>query len=57
VINPTVKSILAAIKRYEEEGGTGSMYVNDDGMQLLADEYQQYDTFWSKITKLLADDL
>lgn len=35
VIVPTIVSLLAAIKDYEARGGTASIYVNDDGMQLV----------------------
>lgn len=35
VIIPTISSLLAAARHYEELGGTASIYVNDDGMQLL----------------------
>ena len=35
VVIPTVTSLLAAVKHYEERGGTASIYVNDDGMQLV----------------------
>lgn len=35
VIIPTITSVMAAIKHYESNGGTASLYVNDDGMQLV----------------------
>jgi cellulose synthase/poly-beta-1,6-N-acetylglucosamine synthase-like glycosyltransferase len=38
VIIPTVTSVLAAIRHYEKLGGTASLYVNDDGMQLITPE-------------------
>jgi len=41
VIIPTVTSLLAAVKYYEEKGGTASIYVNDDGMQLVKPELQE----------------
>lgn len=31
VIIPTVTSLLAAVRYYEEQGGTASIFVNDDG--------------------------
>lgn len=46
MIDPTVKSVKAAISTYEMQGGSTSIFVNDDGMQLLsareAQERQQY---------------
>ncbi|KAF1992476.1 hypothetical protein K402DRAFT_416135 [Aulographum hederae CBS 113979] len=38
VVIPTVTSLLAAIKHYEEHGGTASIFINDDGMQLVPKE-------------------
>jgi cellulose synthase/poly-beta-1,6-N-acetylglucosamine synthase-like glycosyltransferase len=35
VIIPTITSLVAAVKFYESKGGTASIYVNDDGMQLV----------------------
>jgi hypothetical protein len=35
VIIPTVTSIKAAVKHYESVGGTASIFINDDGMQIL----------------------
>jgi cellulose synthase/poly-beta-1,6-N-acetylglucosamine synthase-like glycosyltransferase len=35
VIEPTIRSIKAAISSYEMQGGTANIFVNDDGMQLL----------------------
>lgn len=35
VIIPTVTSIRAAVKHYESMGGTASIFINDDGMQIL----------------------
>ncbi|KAF4631583.1 hypothetical protein G7Y89_g6539 [Cudoniella acicularis] len=46
VIMPTVESLLKAIKYYESQGGTASIYVNEDGMQVvdpeLADARRMY---------------
>ena len=36
VIAPTVRSIRAAISTYEMQGGTASIFINDDGMQLIS---------------------
>ncbi|KAF9773996.1 hypothetical protein IL306_008069, partial [Fusarium sp. DS 682] len=38
VIRPTVQSLSAAIRNYESFGGTASIFVNDDGMQLVPPE-------------------
>jgi hypothetical protein len=38
VIDPTVQSLKVAISTYELQGGTASIFVNDDGMQLLDPE-------------------
>src|SRR2546423_3279048 len=36
VIDPTVRSVKAAISTYEMQGGTANIFVNDDGIQLLS---------------------
>lgn len=41
MIRPTVLSIKAAISSYEMQGGTASIFVNDDGMQLASPEAAQ----------------
>ncbi|KAK3995126.1 glucans biosynthesis glucosyltransferase H [Cladorrhinum sp. PSN332] len=41
VIKPTVMSVKAAISTYEMQGGTASIFVNDDGMQLITEEESQ----------------
>lgn len=42
VIDPTIKSIKAAISTYEMQGGTANIFINDDGMQLIpADQAQE----------------
>ena len=38
VIEPTVRSVKAAISTYEMQGGTANIFVNDDGMQLLPED-------------------
>ncbi|KAF2808460.1 uncharacterized protein BDZ99DRAFT_534601 [Mytilinidion resinicola] len=38
VIIPTVTSLMAAIKQYEAEGGTASIFVCEDGMQAIKPE-------------------
>lgn len=37
-IAPTVRSIKAAISTYEMQGGSASIFINDDGMQVISDE-------------------
>lgn len=41
VIDPTVKSIKAAISTYEMQGGTANIFINDDGMQIVPPEEAQ----------------
>lgn len=38
VIQPTVQSVKKAIKHYEALGGTASIYMNEDGMQVVSEE-------------------
>ena len=38
VIMPTIESCMAAVRYYQDRGGTASIYVNDDGMQLVKAE-------------------
>ncbi|CCG84105.1 protein of unknown function [Taphrina deformans PYCC 5710] len=38
VIIPTVDSVKTAISTYEKQGGTASIFINDDGLQLIAEE-------------------
>jgi hypothetical protein len=38
VIIPTTTSLLAAVRHYEQQGGTASIFVNDDGMQCVSPE-------------------
>lgn len=41
VIDPTIKSLKAAIATYEMQGGTANIFVNDDGIQLISPEDAQ----------------
>lgn len=41
VIIPTVTSLKAAIRHYELNGGTASIFINDDGLQLLPEKEAQ----------------
>ncbi|KAK9365295.1 glycosyl transferase family group 2-domain-containing protein [Lipomyces kononenkoae] len=41
VIDPTMQSLLKAITTYELQGGSASIFVNDDGMQLIPEEEAQ----------------
>ncbi|USW56169.1 Putative glycosyltransferase 2, nucleotide-diphospho-sugar transferase [Septoria linicola] len=38
VIKPTVRSVMKAISTYELQGGSASIFINDDGLQLLDEE-------------------
>jgi hypothetical protein len=40
---PTVESLLKAIRYYEAQGGSASIYVNEDGMQAVDPELAEYD--------------
>lgn len=44
VIIPTVTSLKVAISTYEKQGGTASMFVNDDGIQLISEEERRVRT-------------
>jgi hypothetical protein len=50
VIIPTVMSLLAAVKNYEEHGGTASIYINDDGMQLVKSDLAECNTPQTTLT-------
>ena len=41
VIEPTVRSLKAAISTYEMQGGTANIFVNDDGLQIIPPEEAQ----------------
>ncbi|KAF2726281.1 hypothetical protein K431DRAFT_213796 [Polychaeton citri CBS 116435] len=38
VIEPTIRSLKAAISTYEMQGGTANIFINDDGMQLIPED-------------------
>ncbi|KAE9975386.1 hypothetical protein BLS_002615 [Venturia inaequalis] len=38
VMIPSINSLVTAIKHYEAQGGTASIFVNDDGMQLVSSD-------------------
>lgn len=42
VIAPTIRSLRAAIRTYELQGGTASIIVSDDGMKLLNSEQKRH---------------
>jgi hypothetical protein len=49
VIKPTIESLQAAIKTYELQGGSASIFVNDDGMQALKpDELKERKTYYDE---------
>lgn len=41
VIGPTINSLTKAITTYELQGGSASIFVNDDGMRLLGEAERQ----------------
>jgi hypothetical protein len=41
VIIPTLNSLKAAISFYESRGGSASVFINDDGMNLISEEDQR----------------
>ncbi|BFZ56759.1 hypothetical protein PYCC9005_003807 [Savitreella phatthalungensis] len=41
VIMPTVHSLQRAIATYERQGGTASIFINDDGLQLIKDDERE----------------
>jgi cellulose synthase/poly-beta-1,6-N-acetylglucosamine synthase-like glycosyltransferase len=41
VISPTIFSLKAAISTYELQGGTANIFINDDGMQVIAEDQAQ----------------
>jgi len=55
VIVPTVRSLNTAIATYQMQGGTASIFVNDDGMQLVSESerlarqefYEEYNIGWT----------
>ena len=38
VIKPSIRSLQAAIAAYQAAGGSASIYVNEDGLQLLSED-------------------
>lgn len=41
VVIPTVTSLLAAVRYYQEQGGSASIFVNEDGMRCVSPEMQE----------------
>lgn len=41
VIEPTIRSLKAAISTYEMQGGTANIFINDDGMQHMSNQEAQ----------------
>ncbi|KAF2148423.1 hypothetical protein K461DRAFT_247893 [Myriangium duriaei CBS 260.36] len=41
VIMPTITSVLKAVNYYQAQGGTATIFVCDDGMQLISEELQE----------------
>jgi hypothetical protein len=54
VIEPTITSVKAAISTYEMQGGSANIFINDDGMQLMAKDvahrrrefYEEHNIGW-----------
>lgn len=55
VIIPTIRSLNAAIATYQMQGGTASIFINDDGLQIVSDDerrarqefYEEYNIGWT----------
>ncbi|KAI8812443.1 glycosyl transferase family group 2-domain-containing protein [Cladochytrium replicatum] len=41
VIHPTIQSVKKCITTYERQGGTASIYINDDGMRVISEQEAQ----------------
>lgn len=41
VLIPTIQSLQVAISTYERQGGTASIFINDDGLQLVSSEERE----------------
>lgn len=52
VVIPTVTSLLAAVRHYESYGGTATIYINDDGMQLVSSELQEARKTFYELNKI-----
>jgi hypothetical protein len=48
VIKPSIRSLQAAIAAYKAEGGSASIYVNEDGLQLLSEDERLVSTAETK---------
>lgn len=57
VIKPSIHSLQAAIAAYTAEGGEASLFVNDDGLQLLSEEERYVSHKLSALTLLLTLEL
>ena len=50
VIKPSIRSLLTAIAAYKAEGGSASLFVNDDGLQLLSDQDRYLSAYAHRLT-------
>jgi hypothetical protein len=48
---------MAAVEFYEKKGGTASIFVNDDGMQLVKPDLAEYVTMMLLFAKPLANSI
>ena len=52
VIVPTVQSLKIAISTYERQGGTASIFINDDGLQLIPAEQRELRKAYYKLNDI-----
>lgn len=52
VIVPTVQSLRVAISTYERQGGTASIFINDDGLQLVSPEQREMRKAYYKLNEI-----
>lgn len=52
VIVPTVRSLRKAIATYERQGGTASIFINDDGLQLISPEERELRKLYYKLNNI-----
>lgn len=54
VIMPTLESCMAAIRYYESQGGTASIFVNDDGMQLVTPDLAEARKAYYEVNRIVS---
>lgn len=52
VIVPTVQSLKIAVSTYERQGGTASIFINDDGLQLISAEQRELRKAYYKLNDI-----